>query len=310
MVLVGNLAATFYRLDKRHYNNQAKNRAICGLRLTALHWFWPSGFLELVPLKVIKAGVSKMRYESNAELFVLILSHSVCWICSVLTVQSTWRSPPWCREHRGCWSRTGPLCPALLVSRCLKIRIVSKIKARKRPTPLGQCWVKGDQYWPFYFQIYKRMEENTKQTSKTFKLKVQLILNSSITSNCPQPSHITIPLNMINSSQWTSLFFLLWIWVNCPLNIYMIMNSTAMFIQSFSWGAKSLGPLSRATDKQLDPPITAAGSCVESHRLTAKLTVFNEKLSCVCCNTDNKQTQYKLQLNCSQKWCVHFQQHW
>lgn len=37
MVLVGNLAATFYRLDKRHYNNQAKNRAICGLRLTALH---------------------------------------------------------------------------------------------------------------------------------------------------------------------------------------------------------------------------------------------------------------------------------
>lgn len=32
MVLVGSLAATFCRLDKRHYNNQAKNIAMYGLR--------------------------------------------------------------------------------------------------------------------------------------------------------------------------------------------------------------------------------------------------------------------------------------
>lgn len=36
---------------------------------------------------------------------------------SCLSVRSTWRRPRWCREPRGCWSRTGPLCPALQVSR-------------------------------------------------------------------------------------------------------------------------------------------------------------------------------------------------
>lgn len=36
---------------------------------------------------------------------------------SCLSVRSTWRRPLWCREPRGCWSRTGPLCPALQVSR-------------------------------------------------------------------------------------------------------------------------------------------------------------------------------------------------
>lgn len=48
---------------------------------------------------------------------ILMYLMSICECVFCVPARSIWRSRQWCREPRGCWSRTGPQCPALQVRR-------------------------------------------------------------------------------------------------------------------------------------------------------------------------------------------------